>query len=293
MSPVRVKLGDFGASKCINAPATTTLRTQVSTPLYGAPEVLGLDPNGESSDYTNSVDIWSLGCVIYELLVGTELFVSVHQVWCYLIHKKPFLEEKLKQLPTPTDDAGTSLLKSMLSIEPGDRPTAAEALNDAWLMGLKSGGEYRGGDEGGTTRSPSERTPDGKCKARLAPDNKSKKRSERVPPAQDDSWCIPGDLGSAVDQESQIGSKSATLKAMIVISVITRFDVAPTESSASHLGHQKSEPMFHNIQTPYSKGPKAQRNKQVCHIPPKCPQRKTLNTELNLHIHNALLITTE
>jgi len=134
MSPVWVKLGDFGASKWIQAPAATTLHTQVVTASYGAPEVLGLDSNCESSDYTNSVDIWSLGCVIYEVLVGTNLFDSWYQVPRYLIQKQLFLEEKLKQLPTPADHVGTSLLKSMLSIQPDDRPTAAEALNDLWLV---------------------------------------------------------------------------------------------------------------------------------------------------------------
>ncbi|CUS11459.1 unnamed protein product, partial [Tuber aestivum] len=74
MSPVWVKLGDFGISKWIPAEATTTFHTQVSTPVYSAPEVLGLDSHSEASDYTNSVDIWSLGCVIYELLVGERLF---------------------------------------------------------------------------------------------------------------------------------------------------------------------------------------------------------------------------
>ncbi|CUS11452.1 unnamed protein product, partial [Tuber aestivum] len=67
MSPVWVKLGDFGISKRILAQDTTSFHTRVSTPMYSAPEVLGLDSNSETSDYTNSVDIWSLGCVIYEL----------------------------------------------------------------------------------------------------------------------------------------------------------------------------------------------------------------------------------
>ena len=177
---MRVKLGDFGASKWIRAPTITTLHTQVSTPLYGAPEVQGLDSNSETSNYTNSVDIWSLGCVIYELLVGTKLFVSMHQVSCYLFRKQPFLEEKLKQLPTSIDDAGTSLLKSMLSIQPEDRPTAAEALNHAWLAGPTNGKERSGGDEGRTPPSRDESTPSRKRKNRLAPDDKSKKRrSER------------------------------------------------------------------------------------------------------------------
>ena len=85
MSPVWVKLGDFGVSKRVQAQATTTFHTQVSTPVYSysAPEVLGLDSNSETSDYTNSVDIWSLGCVIYELLVGTKSFLSESQVSRY------------------------------------------------------------------------------------------------------------------------------------------------------------------------------------------------------------------
>ncbi|PUU79013.1 kinase-like domain-containing protein, partial [Tuber borchii] len=70
-----VKLADFGVSKRILAQATTTFQTQVATPVYSAPEVLGLDSNRENSEYTNLVDVWSLGCVIYLLFVGTKLFI--------------------------------------------------------------------------------------------------------------------------------------------------------------------------------------------------------------------------
>ena len=80
MSPPRVKLGDFGISKRVRPQDTTTFHTQVSTRIYGAPEVLGSDSNSETSVYTNAVDIWSLGCVIYELLAGTRLFASETQV---------------------------------------------------------------------------------------------------------------------------------------------------------------------------------------------------------------------
>ena len=134
MSPVWVKLGDFGVSKRIQAQAITTLHTQVSTRVYGAPEVLGLDSNSETSEYTNSVDIWSLGCVIYELLAGTKLFASEGQVSRYFFGKRPFPQDKLKGLSPPTDDAGISLLKSMLAIQPEDRPTAVDALSHVWLV---------------------------------------------------------------------------------------------------------------------------------------------------------------
>ena len=147
MYPVWVKLGDFGEPKWIQPPGITTLCAPVSTLLYSAPEVLRLDSNGKSSEYTNSVDIWSLGCVIYELLVGTRLFVSGVQVCRYYFGKWPFPEDTLRGLSPPTDDAGIFLLKSMLLIQPEDRPTAADALNHVWLAGLESGGEERAQSE--------------------------------------------------------------------------------------------------------------------------------------------------
>ena len=218
MSPVWVKLGDFGASKWIQAPITTTLHTQVSTPLYGAPEIQGLDSNSETSIYTNSVDIWSLGCVIYELLGGTKLFVSGHQVSCYLIRKQPFLEEKLRQLPAPTDDTGTSLLKSMLSIEPQDRPTAVDALNHVWLAGLTSGNEPSGGDESRTPPSRDETTPRSQRKNIPGPHGGlEKNRSKGGPPTGDDARYMTGDVGSGANPGFQGGGEFSPPKLQLTV----------------------------------------------------------------------------
>ena len=218
MSPMWVKLGDFGASKWIQAPATTTLHTQVSTPLYGAPEVQGLDSNSETSIYTNSVDIWSLGCVIYELLGGTKLFVSGHQVSCYLIRKQPFLEEKLRLLPTSTDDTGISLLKRMLSIQPGDRPTAVKALNHVWLAGFMGGNEHSGGDEGRTPPSWGETTPGRKLQNTPAPhEGPEKRRRKGDPPAADDARCMTSDVPSEVNPRSQGGGELSSPKLQLIL----------------------------------------------------------------------------
>ncbi|KAG0640816.1 kinase-like domain-containing protein [Tuber brumale] len=134
MSPVWIKLGNFGISKRIQE-AARGFRTQEFAATYGAPEVQGLDSDSETSAYTNSVDIWSLGCVIYELLVGTILFPREGHVARYAFGRLPFPEDKLKGLSSPTDDAGISLLKSMLAIQPEDRPTAVGALSHEWLVG--------------------------------------------------------------------------------------------------------------------------------------------------------------
>ncbi|CUS12980.1 unnamed protein product, partial [Tuber aestivum] len=193
MSPVWVKLGDFGISKRIQAQSTTTFHTQVMTQAYSAPEVLGLDSNSETSDYTNSVDIWSLGCVIYELLVGTKLFTE-GRVSRYFFGKWPFPEDDLKRLSPPTDDVGISLLKSMLAIQPEDRPTAAGALGHEWLVGLKSDDEDSGDERDETTQNRDQSTRSKKRENKQAIHGKPKKRSERNHVTHDDTSYIPGDV---------------------------------------------------------------------------------------------------
>ncbi|PWW80726.1 kinase-like protein [Tuber magnatum] len=190
MSPVWVKLGDFGISKRIQTQSPTTFHTQVLTQAYSAPEVLGLDSNSETSDYTDSVDIWSLGCVIYELLVGTKLFTE-GRVYRYFFGKWPFPEDELKRLSPPTDDVGISLLKSMLQIQPENRPTAAGALGHEWFVGLKSDDEDSGDDEDETAQNRDESIRIRKRENKLTAHDKPKKRGERNPITQDDT---PGEV---------------------------------------------------------------------------------------------------
>ena len=53
-----VKLGDLNVSKIAKA---GIMMTQTGTPFYCPPEVW------EDKPYSSKCDIWSLGCVIYEL----------------------------------------------------------------------------------------------------------------------------------------------------------------------------------------------------------------------------------
>lgn len=59
----QVKLGDFGFCKALNNPEDLS-STMVGSPIYMAPEIL------KGQEYTIKADIWSLGCVLFELLYG-------------------------------------------------------------------------------------------------------------------------------------------------------------------------------------------------------------------------------
>lgn len=61
-----VKLGDFGLSRIIKSESNdkneAMAQTNVGTPYYMSPEQIN------ESEYDEKTDIWSLGCVIYELV---------------------------------------------------------------------------------------------------------------------------------------------------------------------------------------------------------------------------------
>jgi serine/threonine protein kinase len=67
-APRRNKLTRAGACRVIRC------STAVGTPDYVSPEVLA--SQGGSSGYTKACDWWSLGIVLYELLVGETPFAS-------------------------------------------------------------------------------------------------------------------------------------------------------------------------------------------------------------------------
>ena len=67
-----VKLTDFGISQNM-APGYNISTTGAGTLPYMSPEVL----KGES--YNSKTDVWSLGCILYELVVGKNAFIDTSE----------------------------------------------------------------------------------------------------------------------------------------------------------------------------------------------------------------------
>ena len=57
-----LKLADFGLAKRWGTQSASVMKSFVGTILYSCPEIV------QSQPYTEKADIWSLGCIIYELM---------------------------------------------------------------------------------------------------------------------------------------------------------------------------------------------------------------------------------
>ncbi|CAI9284001.1 unnamed protein product [Lactuca saligna] len=148
-----IKIGDFGlANFCNVAHDKRPLTSKVVTLWYRPPELLL-----GSTDYEASVDLWSIGCVFAELLLGVPLLQGrteveqMHKIFklcgspCEDYWKKsklphatlfkpqrPYkscLWETFKDLPKNT----VNLIQTLLSIEPYKRGSASSALESEYF----------------------------------------------------------------------------------------------------------------------------------------------------------------
>ena len=117
-----MKLADFGISKRIDSDHTA-LRIRVSTARYLAPEVEHDD--FLDCDYTQAVDIWSLRCVVYRVLVQELPFLTTFS------KKKPFLEGLLE---AQSPSRALLFIRKLLVQDPAQRVTARDALSSEWLL---------------------------------------------------------------------------------------------------------------------------------------------------------------
>lgn len=84
-----LKLCDFGSAKCL-IPGEPNV-AYICSRYYRAPELIF-----GSTDYTTAIDVWSQGCVLAEMLIGTPLFPGSSGV--------DQLVEIIKVLGTPTKE---------------------------------------------------------------------------------------------------------------------------------------------------------------------------------------------
>lgn len=143
-----VKLSDFGHSKLINDGYSTAL-TRVGTPQYWAPEVN--DPVKAARGYDQTVDLWSLGVVLYVMLIGSYPFDGVGEPIEEQIRKARINFRSQACGGRECSQQAQDLIRSLIRIDPKQRLTLEECRRHCWaaLPGgiLDGGGHFAPVDE--------------------------------------------------------------------------------------------------------------------------------------------------
>lgn len=115
------KLCDFGFSRKMGI-NTYVLTSVKGTPLYMAPELI------DESPYDHTADLWSLGCILFELLTGKPPFCTTSIVQLIkMVHLEPI------KWPINLTDACRTFLEGLLQKEPTHRLTWPDLLNHPWV----------------------------------------------------------------------------------------------------------------------------------------------------------------
>jgi serine/threonine-protein kinase len=118
----QVKLTDFGIAKDLDATALTAPGRTLGTAAYMAPEQIR-----GSTQVSHKIDIYALGCVLYQMLTG-ELPFKGNNVGAlmngHLNQPPPRPSEKAPQIPRALDD----LILKMMAKDPTQRPWDAAAV---------------------------------------------------------------------------------------------------------------------------------------------------------------------
>ncbi|KAF9220114.1 kinase-like protein [Gyrodon lividus] len=118
-----VKLGDFGLSKALAQ--ASFANTYVGTPYYMSPELM------QEKAYDSKSDIWSLGCLIYELCALKPPF---HEAKTHAELSIFIRNGRIPPLPRGYSQALSSVIKAMLNLNPAMRPSATQLLQHERLV---------------------------------------------------------------------------------------------------------------------------------------------------------------
>ncbi|XP_033833711.1 serine/threonine-protein kinase 36 [Periophthalmus magnuspinnatus] len=116
-----VKLCDFGFARAMSV-STLVLTSIKGTPLYMSPELVGEMP------YDHTADLWSLGCILYELHTGVPPFYT-NSIF-HLVQM--IVRDPVKWPPTMSDNC-MSFLKGLLTKDPQKRLSWPDLLHHPFV----------------------------------------------------------------------------------------------------------------------------------------------------------------
>ena len=116
-----VKLGDLNVSKVFRQ---NMGYTQTGTPYYASPEVWNDKP------YDTKSDIWSMGCVLYEMTALKPPFRAKNMEGLY----KKVIEGKVIRIPGKFTNDLYKIIQLLLQVKPEKRPSCSEILQNPIII---------------------------------------------------------------------------------------------------------------------------------------------------------------
>lgn len=157
IDPLRVKLSDFGLSKVVQE--ETFMKTFCGTLLYCAPEVYPEYDNyrqgaarkrrrfGDplrTSPYDQSVDMWSLGAVLFHVLCGTPPFMGRGDDRGAQMLRTIMTTEVDYDLlrDEGVSEEGVDFVSKLLQTDPHERPNERQLFRHPWIVDVPDLDEY-------------------------------------------------------------------------------------------------------------------------------------------------------
>ena len=116
-----VKIGDLNVSIIAKKQLAVT---QTGTPYYAAPEIW------DNETYNNKCDIWSVGCIIYEMASLHVPFrgTSIQQLY------RNIIKGKYQEIPNIYSNNLKNIIRMILTLNPLKRPSAQDLLDNEIIV---------------------------------------------------------------------------------------------------------------------------------------------------------------
>ena len=135
----KIKIIDFGFARYLEQ--NELAGSLVGTPMYMEPSILKTFMTSKSrvvdGFYDKKVDVWSLGILTYELLIGIVPFIARNIKGLFQsVEQRDFCIPKEEKRNLELSKAAINFIDRTLNIDMNMRPLPEELIKDPWISGL-------------------------------------------------------------------------------------------------------------------------------------------------------------
>jgi len=145
---VEVKIADFGLSALVRLgeggydanESSKRKKFKGLTEMWGTKEYFA--PELIEGNYGPQADMWSMGCILYEMLIGKAAFPFLrNERELYGRIQKRQYDTACKEYTALSENA-KDLISQMLAVDPVKRASATEALRHPWIVNAENNEDH-------------------------------------------------------------------------------------------------------------------------------------------------------